>query len=122
MEQKAQASWYRCQVTPLLRLIGRSDQCQGKNSTEVIKALVEYGASLSIPATEVESSSIMYRFACFFETKTNKRSRYYFENLFCLAVRLRPSHFDFRGIELILSKHLSLISVSFVGFSLKRSY
>ena len=69
MEQKAQASRYRCQVTPLLRLFiehGRSDQCQGKNSTEVIKVLVKSGAFLSIPATEVESSSIMYRFACFF--------------------------------------------------------
>ena len=93
MEQKTQASWYRCRVTPLLALFiehGRSDQCQGENSTEVIKVLVEKGANLSIPATEVESSSVMYRFACcFLEQKRAKD----FESSFCLAVQLCPFNF-----------------------------
>ena len=44
----------RCQVTPLLALFighGRSDQCQGEKSTEVIQVLVEdHHANLSISA------------------------------------------------------------------------
>jgi len=50
----------RCQVTPLLALFiehGRSDQCQGENSTEIIKVLVEHGANLSIPASEACKST-----------------------------------------------------------------
>ena len=87
---------------------GRSDQCQGENSTEIIKVLVENHANLSIPATEVES--VMYRFACcFLEQKQTKdfnlKTHFAFS---CIGY----AQFDFSGIELILL-HLK----RFFGFS-----